>query len=87
MKKLKLNLQQFEGAEVLTRSQLKKVLGGGGGDGTGSGGNCQALVSGNEGGTVVLEGMDASTAQNVADMIHWCCDSCCTATWAYHNGC
>ena len=29
MKKLKLNLQQFEGAEVLTRSQLKKVLGGG----------------------------------------------------------
>jgi hypothetical protein len=28
MKKLKLNLQQFEGAEVLTRSQLKKVLGG-----------------------------------------------------------
>jgi hypothetical protein len=24
MKKLKLNLQQFEGAEVLTRSQLKR---------------------------------------------------------------
>ena len=33
MKKLKLNLQQFEGAEVLTRSQLKKVIGGGGGSG------------------------------------------------------
>ena len=33
MKKLKLNLQQFEGAEVLTRSQLKKVLGGDGGSG------------------------------------------------------
>ena len=31
MKKLKLNLQQFEGAELLTRSQLKKVLGGDGG--------------------------------------------------------
>jgi hypothetical protein len=28
MKKLKLNLQQFEGAEVLTRNQLKKILGG-----------------------------------------------------------
>lgn len=28
MKKLKLNLQQFPGAEVLTRSQLKNVLGG-----------------------------------------------------------
>ena len=40
MKKLKLNLQQFDGAEVLTRNQLKKVLGGGGGGGTGSGGPC-----------------------------------------------
>jgi hypothetical protein len=38
MKKLKLNLQQFEGAEVLTRSQLKKVMGGDGG----SGGGCDA---------------------------------------------
>ena len=28
MKKLKLNLQQLEGAEVLTRSQLKNVFGG-----------------------------------------------------------
>ena len=28
MKKLKLNLQQIDSAEVLTRSQLKKVLGG-----------------------------------------------------------
>ena len=39
MKKLKLNLQQFEGAELLTRSQLKKVLGGddGGGSDTCSG--------------------------------------------------
>lgn len=29
MKKLKLNLQHLENAEVLTRSQLKNVLGGG----------------------------------------------------------
>lgn len=36
MKKLKLNLQQFEGAEVLTRSQLKQILGGD----DGSGGGC-----------------------------------------------
>ncbi len=33
MKKLKLNLQQFEGAEVLTRSQLKQIMGGDGGSG------------------------------------------------------
>lgn len=39
MKKLKLNLQHFEGAEVLTRSQLKKVLGGDDGGGSGDGGS------------------------------------------------
>lgn len=45
MKKLKLDIQQFEGAELLTRSQLKKVIGGDGGSGLGcsakkcSGGN------------------------------------------------
>jgi hypothetical protein len=33
MKKLKLNLSQMKGAEVLTREQLKKVTGGSGGSG------------------------------------------------------
>jgi natural product precursor len=42
MKKLKLNLQQFEGAEVLTRSQLKKILGGD----TGSGDGCSTEACG-----------------------------------------
>ncbi|UYQ95735.1 hypothetical protein MKQ68_11540 [Chitinophaga horti] len=40
MKKLKLNLQQLEGAEVLTRIQLKNVTGGSGpGTPGGSNGN------------------------------------------------
>ncbi|MGN6266345.1 MAG: hypothetical protein ACTHM5_11760 [Ginsengibacter sp.] len=33
MKKLKLDFQHIEGFEVLTRSQLKKILGGDGGSG------------------------------------------------------
>ena len=33
MKKLKLSLQNIEGAEVLSREQLKKVMGGEGGSG------------------------------------------------------
>lgn len=41
MKKLKLNLQDLN-AEVLTRSQLKQILGGDDGSGGGSGGNCQS---------------------------------------------
>ena len=81
MKKLKLDFQQMD-AEVLTRSQMKTILGG-----LSSGGNCQALVPGNNGGTVVLEGIDSSTAQNAPGMIHWCCASCCTASWSYHDGC
>lgn len=52
MKKLKLELQQFEGAEVLTRSQLKKILGGGGGEGGSGGGQCIITHKGPEGTTV-----------------------------------
>ena len=35
MKKLKLSLQNIEGVEVLTRAQLKMVMGGDGGSGAG----------------------------------------------------
>lgn len=55
MKKLKLSLQNIEGAEVLTRAQLKKVLGGNEDDGSGGkkcsdscDGRCD-LPGGNEG--------------------------------------
>ncbi|MGJ7033830.1 hypothetical protein GGU45_004348 [Niabella hirudinis] len=37
MKKLKLNFQNIEGAQVLTRDQLKNVLGGSGWGGSGGG--------------------------------------------------
>ena len=40
MKKFRLNLQHFENAEVLTRSQLKNVLGGGVNQTTGNGTYC-----------------------------------------------
>ncbi|MEO9211326.1 MAG: hypothetical protein ABI208_09525 [Ginsengibacter sp.] len=43
MKKIKLNLQSLN-AEVLTRSQLKQILGGDGGSGGGSGDGCDPKV-------------------------------------------
>jgi len=46
MKKLKLNQNSFAGAEVLTRAQLKKVMGGSGSGGCGGSGTelkCQCL--------------------------------------------
>ncbi len=45
MKKLKLNKTGFAGAEVLSRAQLKKVMGGGGDDDFGSSGpRCKSDV-------------------------------------------
>jgi hypothetical protein len=81
MKKLKLDLQDLN-AEVLTISQLKRIFGG-----QASSGNCQALVTGGTGDLVVIEGQTATSAQNAPNMVHWCCDSCCTASWSYHDGC
>jgi hypothetical protein len=40
MKKLKLDFQHLGNAEVLTRSQLKQIMGGDGGSGGGGGGMC-----------------------------------------------
>jgi hypothetical protein len=40
MKKLKLDLRNFENIEVLTRNQLKNVIGGSGGTGGGTSGTC-----------------------------------------------
>lgn len=46
MKKLKLNSNAFDKGEVLTRSQLKKVMGGDGSGG--AGGNCSINYTSNE---------------------------------------
>lgn len=64
-----------------------KMVNGGQKDNGGS--SCQALVQqgSNSQGTVVIEGLSSGAASSYPGMIHWCCDSCCTATWAYHDGC
>jgi len=46
MKKFKLNLQHLGNAEVLTRSQLKNVLGGGALETTNKGGNYKCCPTG-----------------------------------------
>jgi len=65
----------------LSKDEMKKVMGGLAQP------TCQALVIGGQGDPVVIEGQTASSAANAPNMIHWCCDSCCTASWAYHDGC
>ncbi|MGN6495645.1 MAG: hypothetical protein ACTHLE_26885 [Agriterribacter sp.] len=45
MKKLKLKLQNIEGAEMLSREQLKSVMGGSGGGGGGGAGYCAISTS------------------------------------------
>lgn len=74
MKKLKLNLSTLLGAEILTREQLKKVVGG-----MYSGGGCCCA---HHNGWYTC-GMSRGQAKSKADEFaqtygegKWCCDSC-----------
>lgn len=82
MKKLKLSLQNIEGAEILTREQLKKVVGG-----LMASGTCQCENPGSWENPIVglslKEAKDCSSGSGG----HWCCDSCCDASWADHTDC
>ena len=79
----KLNLQQLDGVEVLTRSQLKQILGG---DGS-SGGTCAYYYPNGSasGGPVVTYNVSSQDAQDYANAwgagAHWCCDNCSSASW------
>lgn len=64
MKKLKLNLSNLEGAEVLTREQLKKVMGG-----SGSGDLCPSNCSG---GCKNDEGHTGNCRKRESDGTCWC---------------
>ena len=72
MKKLKLNLQEIEGAEILTREQLKRVLGGK---------NCGVLIDGYW--RQIYPSSSHSGTKDIAISYvnndyasRWCCDSC-----------
>lgn len=73
--------------KLLSNEEMKKVMGGIEDPGD-FGANCQALVERSDGnGTTVIQSQTSDSAQNAPGMVHWCCDSCCTASWAYHDGC
>ena len=57
----------------LSRDEMKKVMGGG---------TSQALISVNGGGQTVIQGLSSSEASGMEGMVHWCCDSCSSASWA-----
>lgn len=66
----------------LSKDEMKKVMGGV------MAANCQALVTRSDGsGTTVIENQTYDSASTASGMVHWCCASCCTASWAYHDGC
>lgn len=72
----------------LAKEELKKFKGGseavvGELEAAGTGGTCQALISVGVGGrTSVRVGLTRAEASTHPDMIHWCCSSCATASWA-----
>jgi hypothetical protein len=57
----------------LSKNELKALIGGVA--------TCQAQVQ-ITGGTTVVTGLTQQQASTAANMIHWCCDSCSSATWA-----
>lgn len=77
----------FDTADVLTRDQMKMILGGQ--MEPGGGGTCQAQTFDEFGTSYAITGLSKDDAVLNANynQSHWCCDSCCTATWADHTGC
>ena len=82
MKAISFEKMSIESSDILSRLQMKKVKGGH------SSGTCQYEAP-TEFGTVPITGMSMADAKENARIngTHWCCDSCCTATWADHSGC
>ncbi len=84
MKKLSLNKMKLEAGDMLQREQLKTVFGGYS-IGEGTIGTCayQHPTLG-----VVVEA-SRETAERRAKRFgtHWCCESCCTTSWANGYGC
>lgn len=80
MKTISFEKMSFESSDILTRLQMKKVKGGHG--------TCQAEIP-TEYGSVPATDLSLDDAKLNAETYHthWCCDSCCTATWADHTGC
>lgn len=76
MKKLRLRFQDFGDTEVLTREQLKKIMGGEGSGGGGNGCCCEHHVdNGFDWYTCGMTKAEAISAA-AASGGKWCCDSC-----------
>lgn len=68
------SILNLEGVVLLTREKLKVLNAGGNG----------TCMYQHPGGFLVIEA-DAGTAQSGGG--HWCCDSCCGASWTQGLGC
>ncbi len=79
MKTQKLSFNAISG--VLSRSEMKKIMAGSG--------TCQTLDTppGAPAGTgYVNTGVMYGSASD-GSHTHYCCDSCCSASWSVHTGC
>ncbi len=93
MKSRKFSKLSFDDTQILTREELKRVLGGDGygcdgyaGGNYGSGGTCAYYLphgsgSGGPIATYNVSKGEACTMINGVSGAHWCCDSCSSASW------
>ncbi|MBS1620438.1 MAG: hypothetical protein JST10_00770 [Bacteroidetes bacterium] len=73
-------MKKFENlGKKLSKTEQKMILGGG---------TCQYEAP-TEFGTTWVDGQSMQDARLNATSLgtHWCCTSCCTASWANHAGC
>lgn len=84
MKSIIFSKKGFQQQDILTRLQMKRVKGG---HESGLGGTCQGLYSNPVSGGPNVRLTDLSKAEAEKADVNWCCDSCCSATWADHSGC
>jgi len=98
MRKLTVKSNASSKGEVLTRAQLKRILGGGtcqvllpntqsggtnlGGMNWGGSGHSYDSIQHGANGTVISGISKADAQQAVSNGGHWCCDSCGSAPWA-----
>jgi hypothetical protein len=73
MQTKKMSLANINGK--LSRVEMKNIMAGVA--------SCQALIADGVGGRTHVEvNLTSAQAQSNVNMIHWCCSSCSTASWA-----
>jgi len=70
------NLMNLKNAKILSKVEQRSINGGIGG--------CAIMINGQVWGNVSLSSINKAIGNmKSGDSLHWCCDSCATASWLH----